>query len=327
MAKIVIDPVTRIEGHLKVEAVTEKGKVQEARCSGLLYRGFERILRGRDPRDAQRITQRICGVCPTAHATASSLTLDNAFGITEQVPHNGRVMRNLIFGSNYIQSHLLHFYHLAALDYVDVTAAAGYTGADQRLQKVADFVAKGNLAPFTPRYEGDYRLDKETNQAAVSHYVEALDKRREAHELLAIFGGKGPHNMGIFPGGTLEQVTVDKIAAFRWRLERIRQFIDQVYLADVLAVAKAYPDYFEIGRGSRRYLSYGSFDLDNNPDVMKRQRMLPSGIHIRGTAVVAVCIPPEGKPLQIPPSRAVIPLLRLLDMTEMFTRLVRYHEY
>jgi hydrogenase large subunit len=292
MAKIVIDPVTRIEGHLKVEAITENGKVQEARCSGLLYRGLERILKGRDPRDAQRITQRICGVCPTAHATASSLALDNAFGITEQIPNNGRVMRNLVFGSNYIQSHLLHFYHLAALDFVDVTAAAGYAGPDKRLQKVADFAAKGNLAPFTPRYEGDYRLDKETNQVAVSHYVEALDKRREAQEMLAIFGGKMPHSMSIFPGGTVEQVTVDKIAAFRWRLERLRHFIDNIYLADVLAVAKAYPDYFGIGRGSQQYLCYGGFDQDNNPDVTKRQRLLPSGV-LDGTTMKLADLDPE----------------------------------
>jgi hydrogenase large subunit len=189
MARIVIDPVTRIEGHLKIEAVTEEGVVKEARCSGMLFRGFELILRGRDPLDAARITQRICGVCPTAHAIASALALDDAFGIADRVPKNGRVMRNMIFGSNYIQSHILHFYHLAALDYVDVAAAAGYTGGDERLRQVASFIARGELAPFVPRYEGDYRLPRSVNRAAVSHYVDALDQRREAHEMLAIFGG------------------------------------------------------------------------------------------------------------------------------------------
>jgi hydrogenase large subunit len=277
MASIVIDPVTRIEGHLKIEAITEGGVVREARCSGMLFRGFELILRGRDPLDAARITQRICGVCPTAHAMASALALDDAFGIADQVPHNGRVMRNLIFGSNYVQSHILHFYHLAALDYVDVAAAAGYTGGDERLRQVASFIARGELGPFVPRYEGDYRLSRSANRAAVSHYVQALDRRREAQEMLAIFGGKMPHQMSTFPGGALEVVSVDKIAEFRWRLERLRDFIDNVYIPDVLAVARAYPDYFQIGRGVGRYLSYGAWDLDTNPDLTQRERALPGG--------------------------------------------------
>jgi len=148
MAKIVIDPVTRIEGHLKIEVITEGGVVKEARCGGMLFRGLEIILRGRDPRDAASITQRICGVCPIAHAMASSLALDDAFGIAEQVPENGRLLRNLIFGSNFIQSHILHFYHLAALDYVDVTAAAGYTGADRWLR------LKTKYSPGEPNHLG-----------------------------------------------------------------------------------------------------------------------------------------------------------------------------
>lgn len=275
--KIVIDPITRIEGHLKIEVTLDEGVVKEARCAGMLFRGLEVILRGRDPRDAQRFTQRICGVCPTAHSIASTLALDDAFGVADRIPDNGRVMRNLIFGANYIQSHILHFYHLAALDYVDVAAAAGYAGSDQRLRQVADFISRGSLAPFIPRYEGDYRLPKDVNQAATSHYVEALDMRRAAQEMLAIFGGKMPHNMGVFPGGVLETVTVDKIAEFRWRLERLRDFIDHVYIPDVLAVAGAYPDYFEIGRGCGKYLAYGVMDLDSDPDLTKRARLLPNG--------------------------------------------------
>jgi hydrogenase large subunit len=277
MTRIVIDPITRIEGHLKIEVVTDGGEVKDARCSGLLFRGLELILQGRDPRDASRITQRICGVCPTAHAVASAQALDQAFNIAADVPDNGRVMRNLILGSNYVQSHILHFYHLAALDYVDIAAVAGYTGSDKRLRKVARFISRGQLAPFFPRYEGDYRLPRSVDRAAVSHYVEALDQRREAQEMLSIFGGKMPHNMGTFPGGALEAVTVDKIAAFRWRLERLRDFIDNVYIPDVIAVAKAYPDCFEIGRGPRRYLSYGGWDQDSEPDVTVRKRFVPNG--------------------------------------------------
>ena len=128
MGKIVIDPVTRIEGHLKIEAVVEDGEVKDARSTGPLFRGFELILRGRDPRDASQLTQRICGVCPQVHATASVLCLDSAFGLAGKITDNGRIIRNLLLGANYIQSHVLHFYHLAALDFVDVTKVANYDG-------------------------------------------------------------------------------------------------------------------------------------------------------------------------------------------------------
>lgn len=275
--RIVIDPVTRIEGHLKVEAVVENGVVKEAKSSGMLWRGIEQILQGRDPLDAQRITQRICGVCPTAHATASTLNLDAAFGVDARVPANGRIVRNLIFGSNFLQSHILHFYHLTALDYVDVTAVADYTGNDPHLKQVRQFIDRGALAPFVPRYEGDYRLPKKINIAATRHYVEALDMRRMCQEMLAIFGGHMPHNMAMVPGGVTQQVTVDKIANFRWRLEKVRHFIDNTYLPDVLAVAGAYDDYFGIGGGCGNYLSYGVFDLDQEPNLTKRSRLFPAG--------------------------------------------------
>ena len=146
MAKktITIDPVTRIEGHLKVTATIDGGEVKEAMCSGVVFRGFELFLKGRDPRDAQRFTQRVCGVCPVAHATASAQALDNAFGIGDRIPANGRIIRNLIFGSNYLQSHILHFYHLAALDFVDVAAAADYKGSDADLLEIVAAVVPGS---------------------------------------------------------------------------------------------------------------------------------------------------------------------------------------
>ena len=128
MGKIIIDPITRIEGHLKVEAIVENGVVKDAHSSGTLFRGIEIILRGRDPRDAQRYTQRICGVCPTSHSIAATLNLDSAFGLSDKIPDNGRLMRNLILGAAHIADHILHFYHLAALDYVDVTHVAKYEG-------------------------------------------------------------------------------------------------------------------------------------------------------------------------------------------------------
>ncbi|MCF8261135.1 MAG: nickel-dependent hydrogenase large subunit [Melioribacteraceae bacterium] len=277
MAKIVIDPLNRVEGHLKIEAVVENGVVTEARSAGTLWRGIENILEGRNPLDAQRITQRICGVCPTAHSTASTLNLDSAFGIAGKIPDNGRIMRNLIFGSNYLQSHILHFYHLTALDYVDVAAVADYKGKDPELVQVKQFIDRGSLAPFFPRYEGDYRLKKEENVAAVKHYVQALKMRTITHELLGIFGGKMPHNMAMVPGGCSERPTVDKIADFRWRLEKVRSFINDVYIPDVLMVASRYPDYFSIGSGVGKYMSYGGFELDSNPDLTKRKRLFPRG--------------------------------------------------
>jgi len=263
MRTIVIDPVTRIEGHLKIEAIVDDGVVVEARSTGTLFRGIELILRGRDPRDAPRITQRICGVCPTAHATASTFALDEAFGIADRIPANGRVIRNLILGCNYIQSHVLHFYHLAALDYVDVTEIATYEGSDPGLLAAKAFLGRGELGPFVPRYEGDYRFPTDVAQRLASHYVQAFDVRRKAHELLAVFGGKMPHNVGIVPGGVTQIPEVDTIAGFLWRLNEIRHFIDHVYVPDVLEVARAYGDYAEIGGGCGSFISYGGFPLEN----------------------------------------------------------------
>ena len=289
MGRIVIDPITRIEGHLKVEVIVDGGEVKEAHSSGTLFRGFEIILRGRDPRDAPYLTQRICGVCPIAHATASNLCADDTFGIADRIPKNGRILRNLIFGSNYIQSHILHFYHLAALDYVDVTAAADYDGTDSDLKAVRDFIARGALGPFVPRYEGDYRLPKEVNVAATKHYVQALEMRRKAQEMLAIFGGKMPHQCTMVPGGATEIATVDKIAAFVWRLNELRDFIDNVYLPDVLAVAGVYSDHCAMGKGCGKYVAYGAFDLeDGNADQSTRKRLTKQGVTDTSLAVEAL---------------------------------------
>jgi hydrogenase large subunit len=231
-----------------VEAVVEDGVVVEARAGGTLYRGFEQILAGRDPLDAVQLTQRFCGVCPTAHAVASSQCLDNALGIMP--PDNGRIIRNLIQGANYIQSHILHFYHLVALD----------------------FVRGPEFPPFIPRYEADYRLPKTTSDEIVSHYVQALHIRLKAHEMSAVFSGKMPHCASVVPGGVTVTPSVDKITTFLWRLKELRDFISNVYLPDVLTIAEVYRDYGEIGTGCRNLLSYGAFDLDNEPAVNRRAR-------------------------------------------------------
>lgn len=251
--KILLDPLTRVEGHLGIEAVVDSGKVVEAHVAGTLYRGFEQILAGREPLDAVQITQRICGVCPTAHAVASSQCLDNALGIMP--PDNGRIIRNLIQGANLIQSHILHFYHLAALDF-----------------------ARGpDFPPFTPRLEADYRLPAAANKAIVDHYVQALHIRLKAHEMSAVFSGKMPHCASVVPGGVTVLPAIDKVTTFLWRLKELQSFINDVYVPDVLTLAEVYRDYCSIGAGCGNLLTYGGYDLDNEPDVMKRKRLIPMG--------------------------------------------------
>ncbi len=279
MTKIVIDPVTRIEGHLKIETVVEDGVVKDARSSGNLFRGIELILRGRDPRDAQVITQRICGVCPQSHGIAAALNLDSAFGIADKIPENGRLIRNIIQGAHMAQDHCLHFYHLAALDYVDITDVAKYQGGNSALNSVRDFISRGELGPFVPRLEGDYRLPTEVNQQAAAHYLEALEIRRMGHEMVSIFSGKIPHSVGVIPGGVTCTPTIDMITSFLWKLRKLQDFINNVYIPDVVAVASAYADYFEIGAGCRNLLSYGSYDLDGKEaDLTKRQRLFSAGV-------------------------------------------------
>ncbi|RLB09970.1 MAG: nickel-dependent hydrogenase large subunit [Deltaproteobacteria bacterium] len=254
--KITIDPLTRIEGHLKIEVDVEGGKVVNAKSSGMLFRGFELILKGRDPRDAPQITQRICGVCPTAHGTASVRCLDMAFGI--KPPTNGRLVRNLILGANYIQSHVLHFFHLAALDYV-----------------------KGpNTAPFVPRYDGPgiYKLSKAVNNKAVEAYLKALDLRRKAHEMLAIFGGKVPHVQALIPGGVTEPINADKIIRFYWSLQELKEAVNTIYLPTVYLVGKAYGELFKVGKGHKNVLSYGVFPMDDDDKTF----LLKQGVYTKG---------------------------------------------
>ncbi len=280
MSKIVIDPITRIEGHLKIDTTTtEEGVVREARTTGNLFRGLELILRGHDPRDAQVITQRICGVCPQSHGMAAALNLDSAFGIAGKIPDNARIMRNLIQGAHMAQDHVLHFYHLAALDYVNVADVAKYDGKDSGLNSVKDFIGRGELGPSIPRYEGDYRLPPAVNQQAVAHYLEALEIRRMGHEMVAIFSGKIPHSVGIIPGGVTATPTIDMMTSFLWKLRKLQDFINNTYIPDVMAITSAYPDYLYIGTGCRNLLSYGVYDLDGKEaDYTRRQRLFPAGV-------------------------------------------------
>ncbi|MBN2027313.1 MAG: nickel-dependent hydrogenase large subunit [Actinobacteria bacterium] len=289
MAQIVtIDPLTRIEGHLRVDVEVENGAVKDAWSSGTMFRGFEMLLKDKHPWDAQQVTERICGVCPLVHGTASSYNLDDAMGV--DLPDNARLIRNLCLGGNFIQSHVLHFYHLAALDYVDVTAALEYAGSDPALQalkgKIAGLAKAGDVYPFLPRYESeDYISDPELATILVGHYVQALEARKKAQELISIFYGRMPMFVGTIPGGVTMKPTVSNIAAFRSRLNELRFWIDNVYVQDIVTIAGVpeYEIFLTAGDSGGNYLAYGGFDEDTSGT----EKFLPGG-YVLGNDVAAV---------------------------------------
>jgi hydrogenase large subunit len=247
----VIDPVTRLEGHLKITVTVDGGVVTDAKATGTLFRGFEKLLIGRHPADAQHITQRICGVCPVSHGMASVMALDAAYGRT--VSSNSRIMRNLVMGANMLDSHILHFYHLTLPDFVDVILP---------------------MAPWSPSWNVDKRISASDSlgQKLVANYTLALDKRRQAHEMGAIFGGRLPHTPSYIPGGiTTPFPTSTQITKFKDYLAGLVSFIQNTYINDVKAVANVYAqnpgiypnhsgDYYTIGEGPGNLLAFGAFD-------------------------------------------------------------------
>jgi hydrogenase large subunit len=219
-----------------------------------MYRGFEQILVGRDPRDASQITQRICGVCPTAHATASVLALDDAFNI--KLTDNGRIARNLILGANFLQSHILHFYHLAALDYVN--------GPD--------------VAPFIPRYaKNDVRVPKDINDVAVGQYLEALEMRKICHEMVALLGGKMPHVQGLVVGGTSEIPTREALNAYAERFKKVKQFVLDKYVPIVYLLAGPYGDLLKTGGGYKNCVAWGVFPMDSAGNTLLKRGVFTDG--------------------------------------------------
>lgn len=280
---VTIDPVTRIEGHLAIRIEVESDRVTDAFSSGEMFRGFELILKGRDPLDAQQITQRICGVCPISHGTASILAQDAAYGITP--PKNGRLIRNLILGANFIQSHILHFYHLSALDFVDITAITAYKGNDPLLQDLKAWInsqSASNIiypaAPFLPRYSGKYIRNTELNILAIKHYLDALEIRKLSHKIGAIFAGKMPHAATLVPGGVTEKVTARKIAAYKSMIKKLQAFIDKSYLSDVEEIASVFPECFQMGKGCGNFLAYGVFPESED----RSKKLFPSGVLMGG---------------------------------------------
>ena len=282
--KIDIGPITRIEGHLNVKTTVENGVLTDARCEGEMFRGFEIFLRGRDPLDAQQITQRICGVCPYAHAIASSYAQEDAYGLTP--PPNGRILHNLIQGANHLYDYLLHFYQLCALDYVDITAILNYTGKDPELNKIREWVKaevesgkRYPAAPFLPRLSGKYLDHHDANIGAIKNYLEAMRMEQKANQAAAIFGGKFPHSTSIFPGGCTQGARIDLIMAYQALIREVRDFIHNKYIPDVVAVAGAFPEYWNIGQSKGGFLSYGN--LPAGPEK-ESPRALASGVLIDG---------------------------------------------
>jgi hydrogenase large subunit len=284
MARVVVDPVTRIEGHLRIEAVVEGGKITDAYSSGTMVRGFEKILKGRDPRDAWAFVERACGVCTTVHALASVRAVEDAIRIS--VPANAELVRNIMFCTQYVHDHVVHFYHLHALDWVDVVSALtadpaatsdlakslsnwsktspGYFSDLQK--RLKSFVESGQLGIFANGYWGHpaYKLPKEVNLIGVAHYLEALEWQKEIVKIHAIFGGKNPHPNYLVGGVpcsfNLEEVNAintEKLNYVGKLIKDAMNFVEQVYIPDLMAIAGFYKDWAGIGGGLKNYLVYG----------------------------------------------------------------------
>ena len=290
MAKLTIDPVTRIEGHLRIDAEVNGGAVTKAWSSGQMFRGIERILQGRDPRDAWLFTQRFCGVCTTVHAIASVRAVENALNL--EIPLNAQYIRNLIVSAHAMHDHIVHFYHLSALDWVDVVSALKADPAKtsalaeslsewkhnsrQELKGVQDklkgYVSAGQLGPFTNGYWGHaaMKLSPEVNLLAVSHYLQALEYQRKVNQIVAILGSKTPNIQNLAVGGVANAINLDneatlnmtRLYAIKDILDETSTFIEQVYFPDVCAVAAMYPEWLGYGKGVTNYMSVPDLPLD-----------------------------------------------------------------
>jgi len=305
MKRVVVDPITRIEGHLRVEAMlNDRGVIENAMSSGTMWRGIELILEGRDPRDAWAFCERICGVCTTVHALASVRAVENALGI--KVPPNAEIIRNIMFLTQYVQDHIIHFYHLHALDWVDIvsalkanpkatadlaqtvspswpTSTPGYfTDVQNTIKK---FVESGQLGIFQNAYWGHpaYKLPPEANLMAVAHYLEALKWQKEIIKIHTIFGGKNPHP-NYLVGGVASPIAMngdnainmERLNLVRDLISEAKRVVDGLYIPDLLAVASFYPEWTKIGGGLGNYMTYGDLP-QNGIDDLSHFR-IPRGI-------------------------------------------------
>jgi hydrogenase large subunit len=318
--RVVVDPITRIEGHLRIEARTDGDTIAEAWSSGTMVRGIEIILRGRDPRDAWAFAQRICGVCTLVHGIASVRAVENA--LNYRIPPNAQLIRNLMIGAQYVHDHVMHFYHLHALDWVDVVSALkadpkatselaqtvspaypksspGYFADVQT--KLKNFVESGQLGIFANGYWGHpaYKLPPAANLMAVAHYLEALAWQRDVVQIHTILGGKNPHP-NFLVGGAPSAISIHTghegkgkgphyrggtgatalnqtgLEIMQNVINRMRNFVDQVYVPDTLAIASFYKDWAKQGEGVGNFMCYGDFPADGTDDVSKL--LVPRGV-------------------------------------------------
>ncbi|MDH4038181.1 MAG: nickel-dependent hydrogenase large subunit [Candidatus Krumholzibacteria bacterium] len=291
--RIVVDPITRIEGHLRIEAEIKDGMIVDAFSSGTMVRGFELILKGRDPRDAWAFTERACGVCTTVHALASVRAVEDALKIT--IPPTAELVRNLMFCAQYLQDHVVHFYHLHALDWVDVVSAlkadpAQTSALAQKIspwpkssvgyftdlqKRLTAFVESGQLGIFANAYWGHpaYKLPPEVNLIGVAHYLEALEWQKEIVKVHTVFGGKNPHPNYLVGGAPcsfnideVNAINAERLALVGSLFQHAATFVEQVYLPDLLAVAPFYTDWAAIGGGLKNYMAYGDLPMNGYGD-------------------------------------------------------------
>ncbi|HAN20082.1 MAG: Ni/Fe hydrogenase [Clostridiales bacterium GWF2_36_10] len=234
--RITINPVTRISGFMEIQADIENNIIIDAKTKGIMFRGFEKMLMGRNPFDAVYFTERICGICSTAHAMASTIALENVMGIVPS--EQGRYLRDIVHGCEFLQNHLRHFFQFT----------------------IPDFVKMPEEYPLFKSDERDFRLPKEKNDRMVKDYFDSLEYSRNAHQMLAILGGKAPHNHGIFIGGITTQATADMIISILSILTGIGNFIEERMIPDIYEIGDYYPEYYKIGGGYGNLLSYGCFD-------------------------------------------------------------------
>jgi len=288
--RITVDPMTRIEGHLRIDCEVDNGKVVKAWSSGQMWRGIELILQGRDPRDAWIFTQRICGVCTTVHAIASVRAVENALAL--EVPLNAQYIRNMMVLAHGIHDHIVHFYHLSALDWVDIVSALkanprktaqlaeslsswplnSVHHMEQAQEKLKTFVSSGQLGVFASGYWGHpaMKLSPEVNLLATAHYLQALEYQRKANQIVTILGSKTPHIQNLAVGGVTNAINLDSQSALgmerlfyiKTLMDELGDFINNVYLVDVAAIGAMYADWTKYGSGVTNYLSVPDLPLD-----------------------------------------------------------------
>jgi hydrogenase large subunit len=306
MARITLDPITRIEGHLRIDCEVNGGAVTNAWSSAQMWRGIETILKDRPPQDAWIYAQRFCGVCTTVHAISSIRAVEHALKV--DVPLNAQYIRNIIMAQHSVQDHIVHFYHLSALDWVDVVSAlkadpkktaqlaqsisdwSGNSETEFRAvqKKLASFVETGRLGIFSSGYWGHpaMKLPPEANLMAVAHYLKALDYQRKSAQAVAILGGKNPHIQNLCVGGVatainmenMATLNMEKIAALRALMEETREFAQKVYYPDMVAIASIYKEWFKYGRGVVNYLAVPELP----EDTRNTKFALPGGIITNG---------------------------------------------